>query len=441
MRTYEDLARAREVGKLEEFVAGVMDEFLTREVARLEELKSYYMGDDPNLRNMLRRLKLLNIDGLNVNLEPQLKITNNFGKKIINTIVGRLWTSPVRVRVGNKGNVIAKIDEYLGRGFIKVAKKIQKMAGVYGVCYGFFDNGNVVVFEPTSYVPLVCEDSGLDRAGIRFWRASDKKPWNVQLFEIDGYTWWKRGGEKGDNLAIYKEKRAYKRVTIPRAEYDTVEEKNYPIFPIIPLYVNDERQSEYNQAVLSKMQAINIKETLYMDETFRNPFIAWYLQGYGGDVRDLVKLKQMFQAFSFIADKGEPDEGKITPMTIDVPFEEHEASMRRLEDGIYRDAQITNTRAMAGGSLTNVVIKAHMKEENVKMADVEMNAREWLRQLLYLADLDVSVDDILFSQSTIVNESEVHGDIVKLVNSGVIGADVAAQIAPILVNFSDGDGS
>jgi len=77
-----------------------------------------------------------------------------------------------------------------------------------------------------------------------------------------------------------------------------------------------------------------------------------------------------------------------------------------------------------------------MKEENVKMADVEMNAREWLRQLLYLAGYEVSVDDILFSQSTIVNESEIHNDIVNLVNSGVVSAELAAQIAPILVNFS-----
>lgn len=458
MRTYEDMVIAKEAGKLEEFIISVMDRHLATQVGEYNDLKSYYMGDDPKLRSMLRRLKYLNIDGVSVDLEPQLKITNNFGKKIINTIAGRLWSSPVRVRVGTEN---VHVDEVLGRDFVKTAKRIQKLAGVYGVCYGFYDNGNVVVFEPTGYVPLVCEDDGQEKAGIRFWRASNEKdkPWNVQLFEMDGYTWWKRGKENkataspsvgsgvssaerrggsnpSDELWLFKEKRAYKRVTTPRgagAVYSTVEDMNYPSFPVVPLYVNDERQSEFNQAVLSKIQAMNIKETLYMDETFRNPFIAWYLQGYGGDVRDLVKLKQMFQSFSFIADKGDPDEGKITPMTIDVPFEEHEASMRRLEDGIYRDAQIVNTRAMAGGSLTNVVIKAHMKEENTKMANVEMNTKEWVRQLLFVAGVEVSVDDVLFVHSTIINETEIHRDIVNLKNSGILTADIAAQITPILI--------
>jgi len=451
MKTYENLVNARASGKLEKFVISVMNEHKIRAV-EYEELKSYYLGDDPKLRNMLKRLKHLNIEGISVDLEPQLKITNNFGKKIVSAIAGRLWTSPVRVWRTDKnrqnsemlesnpmekqeGRTLVKIDKVLGRGFLKTAKKIQKLAGVYGVCHAFFDNGNVLIFEPNGYVPLVCEDDGLEKAGIRFWRTSKEKPWNVQLFEADGFTWWKKENH-ADTLTIYREKRAYKHVVTKRAAgevYSTVENVNYPCFPIIPLYANDERQSEFNQAVLSKIQAANIKETLYMDETFRNPFIAWYLQGYGGDVRDLVKLKQMFQSFSFIADSGEPDEGKITPMPINVPFEEHEATMRRLEDGIYRDSQLVNTRLMAGGSLTNVVIKAHMKEENSKMSDVEANAKEWLRQLLFVAGEDVSVNDIHFVHSTIVNESEIHSDIARLVDSGVISPDIAAQITPILI--------
>ena len=80
MKTLQDLQKAQQENKLEQFIISAMDEWLGK-VAEYQDLMQYYLGDDPKLRTMLRRLKSLNLDGVSIDLEPQLKITNNFAKK------------------------------------------------------------------------------------------------------------------------------------------------------------------------------------------------------------------------------------------------------------------------------------------------------------------------------------------------------------------------
>lgn len=260
----------------------------------------------------------------------------------------------------------------------------------------------------------------------------------VYLFELDGYTWYIRGGARGADSALteHQAKRPYRRIVTPRPageEYATIEGDNYPAFPIVPLYPNHSRQSELTEPILSKIRSINLNETLYMDEVFREPFMRYLIQGMGGDVKELAELKKVIQRSAIVPLRRAGDDGSIEAVPTEIPWQSHKEAMERLEDAIYRDAQVTNVRAMSGGSLTNVVIKAHMVEEDTKMVAVEQEAKEFVRKLLFVAGVSVSANDIKFSHSTVVNESEIHSDIANLTNAGVITPEIGAKVAPILI--------
>ena len=409
-----------------------MDNHLTK-VQKYNELKSYYDGDDPQLSRLINKLKNLGLD-IPIDIKPVLEITSGLAKKAVDTYAARLWSNPIQVRNVDLATV-------LGSAFLQTGKRAQTWAGICGVAHWFYDNGNVQLFRPLEYFPLPDELTGEDRAGIRFWRVSDDKPWNVQLFERSGYTWYIRGVEKGkDNeLTIHQEKRPYRRVITPRAagdEYATVETNNYPEFPIIPLYGNDDRQTDLNNAGLSKVKAMNLKETLYSNEVFRNPLMAWYIQGYGGNPKTLVEMKKMMQVLGVFPTEAtkEEDGATINPVSFEIPYAEHETSMNRYRAGIARDWTFLDQETVSGGSLTNVVIKAHMQDIDIKAGDKEKLAADALRKLLYVAGYDVDIADITFSHSTLVNDLEYTQRIVQLVQNGVITPEIAVHLEPLLIN-------
>ena len=89
--------------------------------------------------------------------------------------------------------------EKLGKDFDTRLQELGKYALTHGVAFGFFNLDKVQVFKLTEFVPLLDEEDGAMKAGIRFWQIDDSKPLRATLYELDGYTdfIWNRRDENG----------------------------------------------------------------------------------------------------------------------------------------------------------------------------------------------------------------------------------------------------
>jgi hypothetical protein len=110
------------------------------------------------------------------------------------------------------GNGVSFEDEKIkgelgGDKFDIRMKEAGRQALIAGVSYGFKNLNTVQIFKLTEFVPLIDEEDGGLKAGIRFWQINDSKPLRFTLYEMDGYTEYIR--LEGEEPQIYREKRPY----------------------------------------------------------------------------------------------------------------------------------------------------------------------------------------------------------------------------------------
>ena len=247
MYTYQDLIAIPEddAKRRMDFVKAVISQHKTTEAYRMAVIGTQYNAKRNtsiiNYQKTLRRL-----DGREVidRWSPNHKTTRNF--------FAYFTTQQNQYLLGN--GVTWNEDstaEALGDDFDTQLQRAGKMALVQGESFGFFNLDHLEVFGLTEFAPLYDEENGALRAGVRYWQVDAQKPLRATFYEEDGYTnyiWNERPEEaKGeDNGRILTEKTAYiLKVRTSEADgteiYDGI---NYPSFPIVPLWANEEKQSE-----------------------------------------------------------------------------------------------------------------------------------------------------------------------------------------------------
>ena len=445
--TYQELERAKTKGELDELIKRSVATFLDEHKPKYDELSAYASGDNPWLSQLTKRVRVGSIE---VDLTPKVKIYSNFAKKIVNRVAGRLWAVPVKVKDANAASdaIQPYIDlaNVLGSDFSTKALRMAGLAAVHGVCYGFYNNGSIDIFAANQYAPIPDERTGAHRAGLRVWRLAGSKQdaaYVVQLFELDGFSEWRL--QENDlipvnadgNVVGVQTKQPY-RTNIPHGGAGYVEAtgitagENYPDYPVVPMYINAEHETELSRPVISKINYYDANETFYGKHTLGYNPITWIIQGYGGDVSELADLKKTAEELGIIADKVDPRESNVSMVTNEMPYLAHCEIQTHTENAIYRDAEIMNPRELTGGSLTNVAILTSMLGENIKFVGCEGEGKETVRRLIMLAGYEVSVDDIVFTHTTVVNEEEITRRIVSLINAGFPPEEFAA-LEPLFV--------
>ena len=142
--------------------------------------------------------------------------------------------------------------EKLGDDFDTQLQKAGKLALVQGESFGFFNLDHMDVFGLTEFAPLYDEENGALRAGVRFWQVDPSKPLRATFYEEDGYTNYIWNEREEDSTArdssgrVLKEKTPYilKLRTTEADGTEIYDGENYPAFPIVPLWANEEKQSE-----------------------------------------------------------------------------------------------------------------------------------------------------------------------------------------------------
>ena len=295
----------------------------------------------------------------------------------------------------------AENKKRLGKKFDNQIQDLARSALVGGVAYGFWNLDHLEVFTALEFVPLLDEENGSLRAGIRFWQVAANKPLRATLYEPDGFTQFIR--RSGKEMEILAPKRGYISVEASSEVDGTeiLEYQNYPGFPIIPMYGNRARQSE----LVGQREAIDCYDLIksgFADTVDDASIIYWTISNAGGmDEIDMARFKETMRRIGvgLVDDDG----AKAEAHTLTIPVEAREALLSRLSDDLYRDFQMLDTTKIQGGQKTATEITAAYQQMDNKVDEFEYCVGDFLYQLFVLIGID---DEPTFTRSKIVNQLE-----------------------------------
>ena len=420
--TFQSLETAKVEGKLHGFILDTIKKFkASPEFAVMLEDEAYYAGENPFLRGTLRHLKTVKLDtGKSLDLSPLVDIYSNFAFRIVDQLVNRLWYFPVQVDK----------KERLGEGFDDIVIGMANKAAIHGACYAFWNAGKIEAFKATEYIPLVCERTGEHVAGIRFWQLGKESPTYIQLFELDGFTEWLQPPDSKE-LETVQPKRAYKRQVLSAGVGELeIGGENYPDFPIVPLYVGNNKKGLLSMPIKSKINAYDLSETSYFDDFIKTRPIYWAIEGFGGNADELVSIRKTLEALGIIAGG---DEAKVKAETVSLPWQSKKELQEALETAIFRDAQVINVQAILQGRTTATAVQFSGIAEDNKAKSLERHATEFLRKLMRLAGIE---GEVKFTHKTLMDDEGIMRQLTMAHNWGV-PVSALIPIAPVFQGRTD----
>lgn len=291
-------------------------------------------------------------------------------------------------------------SEKLGADFDRKLQDAGEKAIVHGESFGFWNLDHLEVFSLLEFVPLLDEETGAIMAGIRFWQLDDSKPLRATLYEIDGYTdfIWPTG-EEGEEL---NPKRSYI-VKLKGTNADGMQiydGENYPTFPIIPLWANEYKQSEF-EGMRENIDAYDLIKSGFCNNIDDASEVYWIIQNAGG--MDEIDIAEFLHKLKTKHAANVDDDQKAEPNTINIPTEAREKILDRLRADMYEDFMALDTKNLASGAVTATQIEASYEPMNEKADGYEFCIIEFVNKILALAGIE---DIPTFTRSMVVNATE-----------------------------------
>ena len=338
--------------------------------------------------------------------------TNDFtasNNKLCSNFFNRLNTQRCLYSLGNGVSFIGagesgedKTKELLGPHFDHDIKEAGYYALIHGYSYLFWDMDRTHVFKMTEFVPLVDEDTGELRAGIRWWQLSEEKPMIAVLYEEDGFTKYQTG--ENDGLVVAQPKRAYK-TTYQTVPYDgtteVIGEENYVTLPIVRMYGSRLKQSTL-VGMRGAIDAYDLIRSGFANDLTDCAEIYWIVNNAGGmDDSDLMRFRDRIK-LQHIANVDGSDGAGVTPYTQDIPYQARQAFLTEIRADIYEDFGALDVHTVAAGA-TNDHIDAAYQPLDENASDFETWVSEAIIKLLRIIGID---DEPVFTRNRISNQLE-----------------------------------
>ncbi len=340
-------------------------------------------------------------------------------QKLLYTVSGQAMPDPYAANYKLKTNqfnrLVSQLNQYLlgngakwgkdetadalGEDFDIKLQDAGEIALVQKVAYCFWNKDHMDVFSYLEFAEIPDEEDGSIKAGVRFWQLEDSKPLRATLYEMDGYTefMWKDGlGE------IIQEKRPYI-LKIRETNADGMEiygGENYPGFPIVPLWGNKYKQSEFI-GMRENIDAYDLIKSNYADTVNDCSEIFWLISNAGG--MDDVDIQEFMQKLKTTHVANVDDGQSVQAQTVSVPVEARETLLDRLRSDIYEDFMGLDTKNVADGAVTATQIKFSYEPMNAKTDKYEYCILDFLKRFLAIAGIE---DKATFTRSTIINTTE-----------------------------------
>lgn len=425
MKTYQDLLEIGEnITDRMDFVRRIISEYKASEGYR-EGATAYDYACHRNVTiNQYQKL-LYTVSGKEVpdNFSANWKMASNFFFRFV--------TQETQYLLGN--GITWRDDSTpskLGTTFETQLQKLGKAALIGGVAFGFWNFDHLEVFDVREFAPLYDEENGALMAGVRFWQLAHDKPLRATLYEPDGYTEyiWRNGSG-----SILHEKRSYvlKTRTTTADGTEIYGGENYPGFPIVPLWGNQNHQSEF-VGLREQIDCYDLIKSGFANDLDDASQIYWVIQNAGG--MDDVDLAQFVERMRTVKAAVVEDSGaKAEAHTMEVPYASRETLLERISADLYRDAMALDTKLIAGGAVTATQIRAAYEPLNSKTDEFEYCVCDFLDDILFLAG--IADEKPTFTRSMMLNRSEEIQSVVQA-STALDGDYVTRKLLTIL---GDGD--
>lgn len=302
----------------------------------------------------------------------------------------------------------------LGKDFDTKLQKAAKKALVDGVSYLFYNVDHVEVFgfadtpiDP-GFAPLLDEEDGGLKAGVRYWQVRSDAPRRATLFELDGFTEYIEKKDKVDvgtwetTLTPIGEKRTYKvKVrSAPLIGEEYLDGENYPGFPIVPMYGNDLHQSEI-VGIQESIDCYDFIKSGFANEIDDFSGVYWTLKNSGG--MDDMDLARFIERMRIVRAATLDDDQEAEAHTLEIPVEAREKLLDRLRADLYEDFMLLDTEKALSGNMTATAIRLAYQQQDDKCGDFEYCLIEAIDRLLALAGIE---DVPTFKWNRIANQTE-----------------------------------
>ena len=426
MITYQDMQKEMEHGtKIVDFIKSAIEKH--------RGTPEYVMASVADAYNRHRNLTIMQYQKF-LYLASGKAVVDNYSAnyKLRTNMFNRLVRQQNQYLLGNgvkwEKNETAK---KLGDDFDNKLQDAGEKAIVHGEAFGFWNLNHVEIFSFLEYVPIVDEETGAMKAGIRFWQIDESHPLRATFYELDGYTeyiWRKESQNGGEELAA---KRSYQLKT-KGTEADGMEivgGENYPTFPIVPLWANKYKQSEF-EGMRENIDAYDLIKSGFCNNVDDASEVYWIIQNAGG--MDDIDIAEFLQKLKTKHAANVDDDQKAEPNTIDIPTEAREKLLDRLRADIYEDFMALDTKNIANGAVTATQIEAAYEPVNEKADGYEYCILEFIKEICRLAGVE---DNPTFTRSVIVNATEIIQDILQA--APYLSAEYVTE--KILTVLGDGD--
>ena len=395
MVTYQDLL---EVGESDRnrmaFVREVINKHKASDAYRMASVaETYRKGMNKTIHDYQKLLYTISGKAVPDNYSANYKIPSKFFRRFV--------TQEVQFLLGNGvqwGEESTK--DRLGKDFEAQLQSVAKDALTHGVAFGFMNYDHLDVFSLLEFAPLYDEENGSLRAGVRYWQIDATKPLRATLYEEDGYTeyiW-----EKNAEGRIFTPKRKYiQNVSQSVADGTQIYDgENYPTFPIVPLWANEDHLSEL-VGIREQIDAYDLVRSEFANSVDEASFIYWTIQNSGGV--DDVDLAQFVERIKTVHAANMPADAQAEAHSIEAPHESREALLDRLKSDLYDDFMALDVKQIANGATTATQIRAAYEPLNSKTDDFEYCVHNFLDGILAVLGIE---DEATFTRSMMINVQE-----------------------------------
>lgn len=399
--TYDELEQADDVAS---FASDAVSRHMSSEVYRTAvSADNYFRQRNETIASFTAKLFSASGSVMEDFTASRLKLASNFFRRLnVQRCMYSLGKGVSFVNVDDDGRDSTKAA--LGPRFDDDIKRVGTLSLIHGVTFVFWNLDHVVIFPVTEFCPVWDANSGVLRAGVRFWRVDGSRPWHAVVYEEDGYT--ELSAEESGGLAfdVVKEKAAYK-TTYQETPADglrvAVGEENYSRLPIVPVWGSDAHQSTL-VGMRESIDAYDLIKSGLANDVQDCAQVYWIVENSGGLTdADLERFRDRLK-LTHIANADTDSGGAVRPYTQDVPYGARKETLQQIRADLYADFGALDVHTVAAGA-TNDHVDAAYQPMDEEADEFERHMREGIMDMLALQGV---VDTPVFSRNRISNVKE-----------------------------------
>ena len=398
MYTYQDFLKVSEKERMN-FVRSIISAHeSSREYKFAQTAEAYYKRRNETIMNYQKLLYTVTGKQIPDRFSANYKLRSNWFNYFTSQLNQYLLSNGITWKEDHT-------KDALGDKFDIQVKKLSRYALVHGVSFGFWNLDHLEPYSFLEFAPLYDEENGALMAGVRFWRLDTSKPLRATLFEPDGYTEyeWNTNTDGRESGVVKEEKRAYIQIAVTTEAEGTIlyDGRNYPSFPVIPLYgIDKQSELEGRQELIDCFDLIASGFANTVEEA---SYIFWAISNAEGmheiDLAKFVeRVKTLHTAFT-----GGGNGAHAEPHSLEAPYSSRTALLTELKEEMFYSFKAFDAKQIQSSGAVIAQIDAAYEALDQKASEYEDNVFDFLDGIMAVTGID---DTPTLTRSKISNTGE-----------------------------------